>query len=261
MTIVDEITTLPLSDGTACILAEVAADTLAEEFGIRSARLKKGAGGNVQVVATPKSAQYRNAKEVALIDLIAIYAYIRGDLAPGQRWVCADGDPRNLTRENIVASVLAEPVREPEVPCTEKKPAIFLDNTDIEWQLDTLADALYNRTRWVDDKGKEHSAISILDVGKGKLGKALAQEVLGEVTLEIVGQIRRGKFRGKTRARFFGWIRTIAKRQFSKRLQGVLENVIGDIEPDQAEMRLMEVLRASGAEQEMLERTEFVYPE
>src|SRR5689334_12390385 len=97
---IDKITTLPLSDGTVCTLAEVAADTLAEEFGIRSARLKKGAGGNEQAVATPKSAEYRNAREVALIDLLAVYAYIKGDLAPGQRWVCADGDPRNLTREN-----------------------------------------------------------------------------------------------------------------------------------------------------------------
>lgn len=254
----EEITSIPLTDGTVCTMSEIAASTLSEEFGIERARLKRGAGGYAQVVATPKAAAFRNAGEVPLIDLLAVYAYIMRDLEPGQRWVCADGDPRNLTRENIVPSALAEP--QPEIESEQKieKPSVFLDTPAIQWQLDTLAHALYTDTKWKDENGNEKTAKPLIAIVVDKLkNRALAQEVLGDITLQIVEQIRAGKFRGKSVGEFYSWIRTITRRQADEKLAGVLAGCIGDIENDRAELQLKKRLVDSGAEQEWLLRTEF----
>jgi hypothetical protein len=239
-------TAIPLSDGTPCRMSQVAAIILADDFGIERARLKSGAGGNARVVATPKSAEYRNAREVPLIYLLATFAYgFRDcDLEPGQRWVCADGDPRNLTQSNIVPSKSETRCEEPARRAKKERVTVFLDSPAVNRQLDMLGSVIRDRSFYVKD-GEEKNAASLYAIGLDILCKPfLVETVLGDVVVTIAEQIRAGQFRGQSDGEFFSWVRTIARNQFKRRQKAAISNAMGDIEPDRAARRLRKTYRA-----------------
>jgi hypothetical protein len=231
---------LPLSDGTVCLMTHLAKSTLAREFGVESGRLKSGAGGNaVVVVQTKKRGEY-TAAEVPLRELLATLVYEK-HLESGTKWLCADGNQRNLLPQNIASTV---PAAAPKAVTQKKaKAAQCTDTPAIDRQLDMLVMAIAGTT----PKG----CAPLIAKGIGILhNRALAEEVLGEAALEIVEAIRAGKFRGKTDAKFYAWIRTIAKNKFKERLSGVVQNILGDVEHDRAELRLKAKWIAEGREAE-----------
>jgi hypothetical protein len=226
---------LPLTDGTVCKLSDLAKSLLESEFGITSGRVKRAADHEF-VMVTPKSREYANV-EMPLRELLACFVYEKEKLAHGQKWVNADGDPRNLLPQNIVETELPAPKEQRE---KSERVNVYLDNTDVQRQLDELSDAI---------AGKPNSGFaSLRAIGLSILrNPLLVDEVLGETTLELVEQIRRGSFRGKSLGEFHAWIRKISRRQFNKRLQ----YFIADIEPDKNAIRIRKALVEAGRIREL----------
>jgi hypothetical protein len=237
-----EVATLPLSDRTLCKISEYGLFVLSSTFGIRSARIKKGKGTE-QVVAKPTAPDYRSASEVALKDLLAVFAYGLGrDSEPGQSFVLVDGDARNLLPTNIVLSERRAETAE-ELEESEKQPKTRGASSSIttDKQIEMLSQAIAGHSYEAD--GATHTVKPLLQIGLAILhNQPLAEEVLANVILSLAEQIKEQKFRGNTRGEFFAWVRTSARRQFRKRLDGILEGYVGDVETDRSAIKLRKVL-------------------
>ena len=240
---------LPLTDGTVCLITEHALWLLQGHFGISSGRVRKGAGGHADVVVKPSPAKYPDPTEVVLRDLLAVFAYgMAGDAEPGDKWALADGDCRNLMPDNI-AVTKAEPKKiKQSAPRkfkakTEHAPSALSKDRQLELLSRAIAGNTY-RKLLPDGTPEEIRVKPLASIGFSMLGsRPLVGEVLGEIVLDLVEQINAGKFRGDCDAQFFGWVRQVTRNQFQERLDGLLEGAIRDIEHDRGAIRLRKVLQ------------------
>jgi len=240
-------TRLPLKDGTFARLTKEAIHILAEDYGITTGRFKKGTGSDVVVVSPTRydGKSVHGAPEVALRDLLAVHIYSLSALWEEKEiagYRLADGDARNLTPSNIVKVMKSVREVKERKPYTRKsttvtqRPAEALSISEQE----ALLPEAFSQMRGV--------AYAILKQDReSKTGsKSQADDVVQDVSLSLLGQIRAGKCHAVNRGQFFSFCFAAVQRAASWKLQAITNGVCSDVDHDPAEILLLRVKRLEG---------------
>jgi len=241
-------TRLPLTDGTKARLTKEAIQILAEDYGIVRGRVKKGSASEV-VLVSPKrysGRPVRGTKEVPLRDLLAVHVYNivpyleLGDVVG---YKLADGVARNLMPSNIVRvpKTLCEvkerkPYTRKAVTVLTERPADALSVHEQEG----LLSEVFSQMRGV--------AYAILKPDReSKTGsESQADDVVQNVSLSLLEQIRAGKCNAVSRGQFFAFCFSAVQRAASWKLQAITNGVCRDVDHDEAEILLLRVKRLEG---------------
>lgn len=242
-------TRLPLKDGTFARLTKEAIQILAEDYGVTSGRLKKGSGSDV-VVVTPKrydGKPVHGAPDVALRDLLATHIYHNMFTIWEEKdltgFKLVDGDARNLMPSNITKVMKTVPEVKERKPYTRKPvtkmPERPADALGIREQEDLLSEAFPQM------KGVAYAILK--PDSESKAGsKSQAEDVVQEVSLSLLQQIRVGKCNAVNRGQFFSFCFASVQRAASWKLQAITNGVCSDVDHDPAEILLLRVKRLEG---------------
>jgi hypothetical protein len=239
---------LPLSDGSFALLTPKALGRLEDEFGILSARLKKGAAGCSQVVAQIRTGRLRTTKEIAIRDLLAVFVYFparltfnsgewRSNENRGQSYFLADGDARNLMPGNftltdapVVANIAEKKTKTKKISAQKARPTNALP---IEVQ-EALLDEVFPKLRAV--------SLAILRPESPSQGEEIAQDT----ALSLLQQIRAGACHAVSRGQLFAWVFSAVKTVALRKLNAIQSGVCKDVDHDRAAIRLLRVKRLNG---------------
>lgn len=205
---------------------------LKTDFGIKTVHLKSG--NKFFVAATYRDA---NGKLVSR----AVHKLLKPAPA-GWTYRFADGNPINLRMENIL-------LVEPEVKESKKKykPRVKRQRPEKPVTPEQCREWLITPAQ-KKVEGRADREVSIYTEMRQKIGATLRMDGLADVihsdcVIEVLTQLKAEKFCGTDRATFRNWCLKISHGQAIKRLAGVLNGFVGDIEEDPAAIKLKAALK------------------
>jgi len=240
----NEVTKLPLTDGTTASVTAYALSVLESEYGVVKGRVKKGSAGDVVVVSPKRYAGklVRGAKEVVLRDLLAVHVYnlctmFEEDDISGYK--LADGAARNLMPSNIAKLMKPASEVKERKPYTRKITAVTQRHSDalsISEQEELLSE-VFGKMCGVA------KAILTPDHYSKTGSESQADDVVQNVAMTVLAMVRAGKCRAINRGQFFAFCFSLTQRAASWKLQAIASGFCRDVDHDEAEILLLRVKR------------------